>query len=211
MNVEKLDDGLWRWSTHFGEWGHEVGSIYLETDEEIVLIDPLVPEEPDEEARFWRALDRDVARHGGPVHALSTVFWHVRSTARMVERFDARVHAASGVRAAVERRAGRVDATYRGVAELPGGVVAHPTGSRSESALWIPAHRTLVTGDVIHGTGDALELCPPSWLTPGHTSERLREALQPLRDLPVERVLTSHGAPVLEHGQAALGSLLGGP
>ena len=210
MDVLKLDDGLWRWSTYFGEWRHEVGSVYLETDEAIVLIDPLVPEEPEEEARFWRALDRDVERSGAPLHVLVTVFWHTRSAARMVERYDARVHAVSGARAAIERRAGRVDETFRGLTQLPGGVVAYPTVRRNEVVFWLPAHRAIVPGDVILGSDDGgIRFCPPSWLPPAVTHERLRESLQPLRELPIERVLVSHGTPVLEQGHAAIESLLG--
>jgi hypothetical protein len=36
----------------------------------------------------------------------------------------------------------------------------------------------------------------------------LREALRPLLDLPVEMVLTSHGAPVLIGGRASLAKVL---
>jgi hypothetical protein len=41
-------------------WPQEVGSVYAELPETIVLIDPQVP--PDEAERFWGALDRDVER-----------------------------------------------------------------------------------------------------------------------------------------------------
>ena len=60
MDVEQLAPGLWRWD----------GSVYVETAEAIVLIDPVVP--ADEPERFWRALDRDVERCGVPVHVLLT-------------------------------------------------------------------------------------------------------------------------------------------
>src|SRR5262245_56835158 len=141
MDVLEIAPGLWRWSTRFGEWGHDVGCVYLETDDAVVLIDPLVPEEAGEEERFWRALDRDVKRAGVPVHVLVTVFWHTRSSARMVERYDATVHAVSGARADVTRRSGRVDHVYRGITDLPGAVVAHPTVRRNEVVLWLPEHR----------------------------------------------------------------------
>ena len=36
------------------------------------------------------------------------------------------------------------------------------------------------------------------------TSDRLRAALAPLRDLPVEMVLVSHGEPVLHDGARAI-------
>ena len=55
MEVTRIADGLWRWSTYYGEWRDEVGSVYVEADDAIVLIDPLVPEERDEAERFWRA------------------------------------------------------------------------------------------------------------------------------------------------------------
>jgi glyoxylase-like metal-dependent hydrolase (beta-lactamase superfamily II) len=205
MDVLRVDDGLWRWSTMFAEWGHEVGCVYLEADDAIVLIDPLVPEEAGEEERFWRALDRDVARSAVPMHVLVTVFWHTRSAARMVERYDARVHAVSGARAAVERRSRVVHETFRPGGPLPGGVVAYATSRANEVVYWIPAHRALVPGDVILGAEDGgLRLCPVSWLPQGHDHARLLASLEPLRALPVERVLVSHGTPVLEGGGPAL-------
>lgn len=200
-----VDEGLWLWRSRFGEWGHVVGSVYLEADDAIVLIDPLVPEEPAEEERFWRALDGDVARCGVPVHVLVTVFWHTRSAARMRDRYDARVHAVSGARAAIARRAGMVHETFRPGDALPGGCVACATARRSEVVFWLPGHRALVPGDVILGADDGgLRLCPESWLPQGHDHARLRASLEPLRALPVERVLVSHGTPVLEGGKVAL-------
>jgi hypothetical protein len=52
-----------------------------------------------------------------------------------------------------------------------------------------------------------LRLCPASWL--GYLStpidlDELRDAQRPLLDLPVERVLTSHGEPVLRDGREAI-------
>ena len=206
-----MDEGLWRWVTHYGEWGEDVGSLYVEGDDAIVLVDPLVPEEADEEERFWRALDRDVERCGMHVHVLVTVFWHTRSAARMVERYDATVHAVTGGRAAIARRAGTVHDAYRGGATLPGGIVALPTARRSEVVFWLPGHRALATGDVILGAGGGgLRLCPRSWLPAGIDHTRLRGSLQPLLELPVERVLVSHGEPVLGDGHAALAAVLGG-
>jgi hypothetical protein len=54
-------------------------------------------------------------------------------------------------------------------------------------------------------------MCPESWLPPksGHTE--LAASLRPLLDLPVERVLVSHGDPVLAGGRDALAAALGGP
>jgi len=63
---------------------------------------------------------------------------------------------------------------------------------------------------VILGTeAGGLRLCPASWLPTGIDEGRLRESLLPLLDLPVERVLVSHGEPVLQDGHAALAAVLG--
>ncbi len=210
MEVTQIADGLWWWSTRYEEWGEVVGCAYLETDEAIVLIDPLVPEGPSEAERFWHALDRDVQRARVPVHVLITVYWHVRSSRAMVDRYGAQVHAPAGARGPIERRAGCAPVTYRAGATLPGGVIAVPTVRRSEVAFWIPAHQTLVTGDVVHGTGHGrLCFCPPSWLPEG-AHARLPAAFAPIAELPVTRVLTSHGEPVLRHGRKALQALLAG-
>ena len=210
MDVVRIDEGLWRWSTRYGEWGEDVGCLFVEAEDAVVLVDPLVPEEPGEETRFWHALDRDVRRCGVPVHVLVTVFWHTRSAAQMVERYDAQVHAVTRARAAIARRAGVVHDAFGSGATLPGGIVAAPTARSTEVVFWLPAHQALATGDVILG-GDAggLRLCPVSWLPSGIDHARLRDSLRPLLELPVERVLVSHGEPVLRDGHAALAAVLG--
>jgi glyoxylase-like metal-dependent hydrolase (beta-lactamase superfamily II) len=209
MEVTRIADRLWRWSTYYGEWRDEVGSVYVETDDAIVLVDPLVPEEPDEAERFWRALDRDVERAGGPVHVLVTVFWHVRSAADVVRRYRGRLHAPSRARAPIERRARLRPDVFRPGEPLPGGVEAAPSGRATEVVFWIPAHRAIVPGDVLlTDAKSGLRLCHESWLPTGVGHAELREALAPLLELPVERVLVSHGTPVLENGHAALAKAL---
>ncbi len=209
MEVTRIADGLWRWSTYYGEWRDEVGSVYVEADDAIVLVDPLVPEEHEEADRFWRALDRDVERAGVPVHVLVTVFWHVRSAAAVVRRYGARLHAATRARAAIERRAGLGSAVFRAGDPLPAGVDALPSGRATEVVFWLPAHAAVVPGDVLLGNADGgVRLCPKSWLPSGVGHAELRTALAPLLDLPVERVLVSHGAPVLRNGRAALARAL---
>jgi hypothetical protein len=51
-------------------------------------------------------------------------------------------------------------------------------------------------------------MCPESWLpgTTGHSE--LAASLQPLLELPVQRILLSHGDPVLEGGSQALRTAL---
>jgi glyoxylase-like metal-dependent hydrolase (beta-lactamase superfamily II) len=173
----------------------------------VLVIDPLVP--GDEAGRFWVALDRDVERAGGKVHVLITVFWHTRSTADLVARYGARVWAPTRARAVVERRAGVVSDVFRPGDALPGAVEALETARSNEVVYWLRGPRALVPGDVILGDDEGgLRLCPDSWL-PGTTSQvELRASLQPLRELPAERVLVSHGEPVLRGAGEALERML---
>jgi glyoxylase-like metal-dependent hydrolase (beta-lactamase superfamily II) len=209
MDVSEIAPGLWRWTAYHEEWQEDVGCVYLESPDGAILVDPLVPA-GEEEERFWVALDRDVER-AGPVHVLVTVFWHTRSAAAIVERYGARVWAPSRGRAAIERRAGAVTDTFRpGVDALPGGVAAFPTARASEVVFWVPDHRTLVPGDAILGNGEGgLRMCPASWLPQGTTHADLAASLRPLLDLPLERVLVSHGEPVVRDARAALSAALG--
>ena len=204
--MTRLADGLWRWTVYYEEWRDTVGCVYYEAPDAIVLIDPLVPAEASEAKRFWEALDRDVARVALPVHVYVTVFWHVRSAGEIVGRYDGTLHAPSRARAANEKRAGVArQSVFRPGDALPGGVEALATGRSTEVVYWIPEHRALVPGDVLLGAeGGGLRLCPPSWLPASVTHAKLREALKPLLDLPVERVLVSHGEPVTAAAGARL-------
>jgi glyoxylase-like metal-dependent hydrolase (beta-lactamase superfamily II) len=207
VEVQELSDGLWRWTGLYPEWNQVVGSVYYEAPDAIVLIDPLVP--PADADRFWKALDRDVKRAKKPVHVLITVFWHTRSTRDVAERYGGRVWAPSRGRQTIERRAGHVTDVFRPGDALPGDVVPFATARAAEIVFWIPEHRAVVPGDVILGTDDGgLRLCPPSWLPDKTSLDQLRGSLQPLLDLPAERVLVSHGEPVLRRGRAALKRML---
>jgi len=207
VQVTRIADGLWRWTGWHEEWKQEVGCVYLATGDGVCLFDPLVP--PEDAERFWAALDRDVERAGGRVDVLITVFWHTRHAREVLDRYGGRLWAPSRARAPVARRAGAVTNPFRPGDELPGGVVAVSTGRGTEAGYVLPSHRALVVGDVILGAADGgLRLCPESWLPAGVGHDRLREALSPVLDLDIERVLVSHGEPVLEDGGAALRRLL---
>src|SRR5215471_11928530 len=96
MDVVKIRDGLWRWTAPHPAWkpdfdrpdgwARTVGSVYVETASGIVLIDPLVPGDDSDAARFWEALDRDVARVGGRMAILVGSGDHGRSADRVAER-----------------------------------------------------------------------------------------------------------------------------
>ena len=207
MEVERIEDGLWRWTGFHEEWRQDVHCVYVESPDAVCLIDPLVP--PEDGERFLDALDRDVERLGLPVHVLVTVFWHARSARELAERYEAEVWAPSRARAAVERRAGPGIRAFRPGDPLPGGIAAYATARSNEVVLFLAARRALVAGDVILGGDDgSLRLCPASWLPDGVGQEELRASLEPLLALPIEHVLVSHGQPVLGNGAAALESML---
>jgi glyoxylase-like metal-dependent hydrolase (beta-lactamase superfamily II) len=215
VDVVEIAPRLWRWTGHHEEWEEEVGSVYHETADGVVLVDPIVP--PEDEESFLEHLDREVADR--QVHVLVTVFWHTRSAAAMVGRYSARVWAPARGKQAIARRAGVVTDPFRSGDALPGGVQAFATARAAEVVYWIPGHGALVPGDVLLGEGakgggtrragpGGLRLCPESWLPEGKGQAELAESLRPLLELPVERVLVSHGRPVLEGARDALASAL---
>jgi glyoxylase-like metal-dependent hydrolase (beta-lactamase superfamily II) len=211
VDVVEIAPRLWRWTGHHREWEEDVGSVYYATGDGVVLIDPIVP--PEDSQRFLETLDREAA--GLQVHVLVTVFWHTRSAAAMVERYGARVWAHARGQGAIGRRAGPVSDPFRVGDRLPGGVRAFATARAAEVVYWIPEHGALVPGDVLLGEGakgggtrsagpGGLRLCPESWLPEGKGHGALAGSLHPLLDLPVERILVSHGEPVLDRAREAL-------
>jgi glyoxylase-like metal-dependent hydrolase (beta-lactamase superfamily II) len=225
--VQELRPRLWRWTGLHPDWTPdeggpegwepEVGCVYYEAPDTVVLIDPLVP--PEDEERFWAALDRDVERAGVPVHVLLTVFWHSRSSRAIADRYGAEIWAHENVlqeeQTAAAAAAGGVHMqaaceveptrTFAFGETLPGGVEPRYAVRFDEAIMWIPKHRALVFGDVM--LGSPLRLCPEGWLRES-THADLKEALRPLLELTVELVLPSHGAPVTADGGAALARIL---
>jgi glyoxylase-like metal-dependent hydrolase (beta-lactamase superfamily II) len=205
MDVLEIEPRLWRWTAFHEEWKQDVGSVYWATDDGVLLVDPLVP--ADDGKRFFRALDKEV--RGKPVHIFVTVFWHVRSTAELVERYGARVWAPRAGKPAIARRAGDVTDPFVPGDPLPGGLEAYRTARAAEVVYWIPEYSALVPGDVLiaDGKGGA-RMCPESWLPETKTHRDLAASLRPLLDLPVRRILLSHGRPVLTGGGRALARAL---
>jgi glyoxylase-like metal-dependent hydrolase (beta-lactamase superfamily II) len=205
VNVLEIAPQLWRWTAYHEEWKEDVGSIYYETGDDVVLIDPLVP--ADDGRRFFGALDKDV--RGKQVHVLVTVFWHARSAATMVERYRSRVWAPKSGKAAIARRAGVVTDPFTPGDPLPGGLEAYRTARAAEVVYWIPEHSALVPGDVLIGDGKGgAKMCPESWLPESKSQRDLAASLRPLLDLPVRRVLVSHGRPILTGGGRVLARAL---
>jgi hypothetical protein len=193
--LEELGSGLRRWTAWHDEWEEDVGSVALQSRDGLILFDPLEP--PSELRR--------------PEHVLLTVFWHGRSTGDLAA---ARIWASSRSAAPLRNRGVDVTDVFRAGDELPAGIEAFQTARANEVVFWLPEPHAVVVGDVLLGAGARpratqapLRLCPERWLGKA-THEDLRATLSPLLELPVQLVLTAHGAPVFADGRAALKNVL---
>jgi len=211
VDVEHIDDGLWRWTALHpdwkpgADWGAEVASFYVESEGDVLLLDPLVPGEEAERERFLAALDRDLRRARPPAIVL-TVYWHERSAAELAERYDgASVWAFAPTSDRIEAT---VTNPFAAGDDLPGGVEAFEADPE-EVVLWIPSHRAVAAGDALLGDEEGgIRLAPDSWFAEGTDAASARASLAPLLDLPVERILLGHGRPVLEDARAKLEAAL---
>jgi glyoxylase-like metal-dependent hydrolase (beta-lactamase superfamily II) len=147
----------------------------------------------------------------GAEHVLVTVYWHGRTTKEVDAR---RIWASTRSAQPLRNRGIQVTDAFRAGDELPGGIQAFQTPRAAEVVYWLPDQRALAVGDVLLGAGakpratdDPLRLCPEGWLGKA-THADLRASLRTLLQLPVERVLVSHGTSVLGDGRAALEAVL---
>jgi glyoxylase-like metal-dependent hydrolase (beta-lactamase superfamily II) len=217
-DLEEIAPGLHRWTARHPDWkpeeeglvGHDpdVGCHAWETDDALVLIDPLVPESGEDEQLIWTELDEIASRVDRPIAVLLTIFWHERSTSRVFERYSktlgARVYAHEP---AIDRIDALVTDPFRIGDKLPGGIQAFEAQRSDEVVFWLPAASALAVGDVILGRKDGLRLFPESW-SGGDRMDEVRAALRQVLDLPIETVLTGHGPPVLARGRDALAKAL---
>jgi glyoxylase-like metal-dependent hydrolase (beta-lactamase superfamily II) len=192
MEALRIAKGLWRWTALHPNWenwpGHEleaqeVGCVYYEADDATVLIDPLIP--AGEEDELFRHLDADVARRALSVVILVTAEWHCRSADELATRYDARIGGAPP----------------QGVEEIP-----IEGADERQVAYFIRPHAALVVCETfavdIHGE---LRVCQSPALT---RPDELEASLDRLMELPVERLLVSHGEPVLEDAKARMAEAL---
>jgi hypothetical protein len=194
MTIDEIAPGLVRWTAPYPDADLEgwedarpgeaivVGSVLYELPDTVVLIDPLVPS--DERQVFLRWLDERVA--GRPVSILTTIRWHRRDRDELAARYASQ--------------------TRRAWNALPSGVKQHPLRGAGEIVYWLPVVATLVCGDCLLGAREGgLRVSPESWLEDERVDRAgLAELLAPLLELPIERVLVSHGEPVLHDGRAAV-------
>jgi hypothetical protein len=208
--MEKLTEGLWRWTSrhpewHPGEFGAEVASFAAKAGDDTLLIDPLLPPEPDQ---VLRMIDGAL---GDRLAILITIPYHVRSAEELWRRYrknaETTIH---GHPAAARRLEDR--SAFREIepgVPLPGGVTAHTIGKprRYEMPLHLPSHAALAFGDAVAETGGRLVV----WSTEKVAAkverfyrERFNPTLEPLLELDFDSVLVTHGQPVLSGGKQAL-------
>jgi hypothetical protein len=156
--------------------------VLYEQPDVVTLIDPLLPIRERDGFLLW--LDGRVADRA--VSILTTIHWHRRDREVLAERYRPN--------------------TTRAWNAVPRGVRPRPLRGAGETMYWLLAVATLVAGDRLIVTEDqGLQLCPQSWLEDVHVNRPgLADLLAPLLGLPIERVLVSHGEPVLHDGRAAL-------
>jgi glyoxylase-like metal-dependent hydrolase (beta-lactamase superfamily II) len=78
---------------------------------------------------------------------------------------------------------------------LPGGIEAFPGHKVNDLVLWVESQGAVIAGDTLVDFGSGLEM-NERWLADvGATREQVVEGLRPLLELPVERVLLTHGGP----------------
>jgi hypothetical protein len=206
VEVARIDEGLWRWTAPLPSTagsGEVVGCAFVDTGTEIVVVDPLIPEDPEQAERYWRALDRDRERAGSAPSVVLTMRAHARSAAAVRARYrGAQVLAPDAAREETLART-PVDRWIGPGDVLPAGIEARPGACVGEVTLWVAGHATLVIGHALVGDGRG-----GVTLSGDVDRETAVARLRPLLDLPVERILPTHGAPVLEGGRAALAAAL---
>jgi hypothetical protein len=211
--MQKLSDGLWRWTArhpewHPGEFGAEVACFAAQSGDTSLIIDPLLPEDEDAAASVLDSIDAVVADR---VAILITIPYHVRSSEEVWRRYskdaETTIH---GHRACTKRL--KDESGFREIelgVPLPAGVTAHTIGKprRYEMPLHVPSHEALVFGDAVVEVDGVLKL----WATDKVDDkverfyrERFTPTLESLLELPVNAVLPTHGQPLLKGGKKAL-------
>jgi hypothetical protein len=214
VKPKRIAKDLWRWTARHPEWhpgkfGAEVASFAARAGDDTLLIDPLLPADPDPVLE----LVEDIL--GERLAILITLPYHVRSSELLRDRF--RRDAATtiwGHRECTKRM--KRTAAFKPIdpaKPLPAGVSAHVIGKprRTETPLFLPSHRALVFGDAVAEEGGRLRVWAMERVddrVERFYRERFNPTLEPLLELDFERVLVTHGQPVMNDGKKALRSAL---
>jgi hypothetical protein len=203
--MRDLGHGIWHWTLRHPEWhprtefGAEVGCYAVRVDGGTVLIDPLL------DGSIAAELDTIVT---GEVVVAVTIPYHVRDSAQAVGRWGGVICGHPHV----ERRLPE-GTPFAGDEDLRLGLVMHRVARVKERPLELPGVRALAFGDRIVGVEGGLRF----WIERELTDKR-REwfrnqaapALEHLLAIDCERVLVTHGEPVIKDGRRALADALAG-
>ena len=210
--AHKLAEGLWRWTArhpewHPGEFGSEVASFAVQSGDDTVLIDPLLPAEPDAVLGLMDERVEDAKR----LSILITIPYHVRSSEEILRRFRRRAEATIWGHPACRKRL-RKQAGFREIepgVELPAGMSAHAIGKprRHETPLLVESHKALVFGDAVAEVDGELRVWSDRRVDRGVARfyrDRFNPTLEALLELDFERVLVTHGKPIMRDGKGEL-------
>jgi glyoxylase-like metal-dependent hydrolase (beta-lactamase superfamily II) len=211
---ERLAKDLWRWTArhpewHPGEFGAEVASFAVRAGDDALLIDPLLPPEPQP------VLDLIGEILGKRLAILITIPYHVRSSEEIRRRFrkqaETTIHGHPACAKRLKTKAG-FEPIVPGNA-LPADVSAYSIGKprRFEMPLLIPSQRALVFGDAVAEVDGRLRVWAIDRVdgkVERFYRERFNPTLKPLVELDFDRVLVTHGQPVMADGKKALRSAL---
>ena len=192
--MDEVAAGVWHWQAPHPAWNEKnkwpriVSSYAIDDGERLLVFDPIAP--PEELSQ--RAEARELV-------VVLTSAWHERDTRALVARYNPPVFfpepdpGTPDLDWLLSGETGRPN-LYTANSGLPAGVdAAFPGRQTNDFVLWIASRRTVVAGDTLVDFGDGLEIHDP-WLE-AISREQVVAHLLPLLDLPVERVLATHGGP----------------
>ncbi len=221
----ELVPGIHSWTTPHPEYraaAEEVVSYALVAAHVVALVDPLVPPEQDaEHDAVLAGLDRLVLG-ASRLEIFVTIPYHTRSTERVFERYWGQLATRVWGHAAVRKRF-QWDTPLNEIPKAKAGQGVEIAGDiasawaignprRYETPLHFPSLKALVFGDaVVALESGELRVWDQSGGSPDWYARRLLPTLRPLAELDIERVLVTHGQPVLEGGRKALAHALSAP
>ena len=212
--MDEIAPGIWRWTGRHPEWhtqiewGHEVASFAL-VGNGLVLVDPLLPATiAPARAGLDRAIER-LAREASRLDIMITIPYHTRSAEELFLRYRSALPTAIWGHRAVTKRFKDPSTALRKIE--PGDRVGEDATAlaignprRYEMPLYFPGHRALAFGDAVISYKGVLRIWQESPTDPDWHEQVFVPTLRPLLDLDVERVLVTHGPPVLHDGRQAL-------
>jgi hypothetical protein len=213
--VEAIAKGIWRWTARHPEWhprgafGAEVASYVMCDGDDSLVIDPIAP--GGDVAGLLSRLEGIVS---GYVRIGITIPYHVRDAEPVWQHFRDAGAEILGHAAVAKRLADRSGFRAMIAGEAFGsGVVPIAIGNprRYEMPLFVRSQRALVFGDAVVEAAGEVRVWLQRPITPERMDwyrQRFRPSLEPLLQVDCDRLLMTHGRPVLSGGRDALARAL---